>query len=236
MGDSVDLEEKYVQLKSSEHSAFSTSSERDFEECIPKFSEKRRSLLFRLSIEIVHTYTRCNPDFRLVGEQPHRVLTNPSEPVYNNNLDNADGNLICSVNDRIEGEKCNYIILDILGTGTFGQVFRSQNEETKEIVAIKIIKNKTAYNYQGLIEIKVISLLNTKYDIDNTKHIIRLLDSFKFKGHICQVYELLSISLLEILTYNQFRGLPLTLVQRFTKQILEALVVCEDANVIHCDL
>ena len=56
------------------------------------------------------------------------------------------------------------------------------------------------------------------------------------EGHICIVFELLSMSMLDILTENQFRGLPLTLVQTFTKQLVNALVTLEDANIIHCDL
>eukprot|EP01034_Spumella_vulgaris_P022742 gene22742-28900_t len=61
-------------------------------------------------------------------------------------------------------------------------------------------------------------------------------ESFEFKGHICLVFELLSMSLLDVLTQNQFRGLSLSVVQRFTRQILTALVALQDANVIHCDL
>lgn len=38
------------------------------------------------------------------------------------------------------------------------------------------------------------------------------------------------------MTQNQFRGFPLSVVQRFTKQILKALVTMEEARIIHCDL
>lgn len=41
---------------------------------------------------------------------------------------------------------------------------------------------------------------------------------------------------IDVLTQNQFRGFPLSVVQRFTKQIVKALATFEEANIIHCDL
>ncbi len=42
--------------------------------------------------------------------------------------------------------------------------------------------------------------------------------------------------MIDVLTQNQFRGFPLSVVQRFTKQIVKALATLEEANIIHCDL
>ena len=53
---------------------------------------------------------------------------------------------------------------------------------------------------------------------------------------MCISFELLSISLLDILTQNQFRGLPVSIVQRLLRQIVAVLITLQDANVIHCDL
>ena len=39
-----------------------------------------------------------------------------------------------------------YLILDILGQGTFGQVVKCQNMKTHEVVAVKVVKNKPAYS------------------------------------------------------------------------------------------
>jgi serine/threonine protein kinase len=192
--------------------------------------------LFRATIGIATTYKNCNPSFKSIEVLPQRVLTNPSEGVLNNGFDNQDANLICRVHDKLlSGDKV-FTILDLLGTGTFGQVFRCKREDTKEIFAVKVIKNKPAYHTQGMLEIKIAKLLNGQYDPHNEKHIVRLLESFEYQHHICLVFELLSMSLLDLLTQNQFRGLPLSVVQRFTKQLLTALMVLEDANILHCDL
>lgn len=195
-----------------------------------------KNCLYGLTVNICKTFKACNKDFNPIAQLPQRVLTQPSEGVLNNGMDNSESNLVCKVHDELLSDHNSYTILDILGTGTFGQVFRCKNEKTKELVAIKVIKNKPAYHNQGMIEIKIARLLNSQYDPNNEKNIVRLMESFEYKNHICLVFEILSISLLDLLTQNQFRGLPLSIVHKFTKQILTALIVLEDANVIHCDL
>jgi dual specificity protein kinase YAK1 len=193
------------------------------------------NLVATMTIHIAAVYKKCNPQFKSIDVLPQRLLTNPSEPTTNG-YDNLEGNLICRVHDKVKSAERTFTILDLLGTGTFGQVFRCKRDDTKELVAVKVIKNKPAYHTQGMLEIKIAKLLNSNYDPSNDKHIVRLLESFEYQGHICLVFELLSMSLLDLLTQNQFRGLPLSIVHRFTKQILTSLVVLEDANVIHCDL
>lgn len=183
---------------------------------------KPKNCLSLLTINISTTYKVCNPEFKPIEVLPQRLLSNPSEPVSNNGQDNVDGNLICRVHDKLKFGERSFTILDLLGTGTFGQVFRCKRDDTKELVAVKVIKNKPAYHTQGMLEIKI---ANNNYDPSNEKHIVRLLESFEYYGHICLVFELLSMSLLDLLTQNQFRGLPLSIVQRFTRQILTSLIV-----------
>jgi serine/threonine protein kinase len=196
----------------------------------------RDNRLFTLTQDIIGTYKRCNPAFKAIEVLPQRILTVPSEGAHNGGRDNEDSNLICRVNDTFAMDGYTFTILDLLGTGTFGQVFRCIRSDTKDIVAVKVVKNKPAYHAQGLLEIKVARLLNQTHDPNDERHIVRLLDSFEYHGHVCLVFELLSVSLLDVLTQNQFRGLPLVVVQRFTRQILTALVAMEEADVIHCDL
>jgi serine/threonine protein kinase len=228
--------ETFPTIRPSEVSAFDqlTTAKQSIKAMPAKRTRSNR--LFAITQDIVNTYRLCNPDFRVVETLPQRILTNPSEGVLNNGRDNEDSNLICKVHDTFKHNDCTFTILDLLGTGTFGQVFRCHRSDTKEVVAVKVVKNKPAYHTQGMLEIKVAKLLNSTYDPNDDKHIVRLLDSFEFLGHVCLVFELLSVSLLDLLTQNQFRGLPLSLVQRFTRQILTAMVTLEEANIIHCDL
>lgn len=129
-----------------------------------------------------------------------------------------------------------YLILDVLGQGTFGQVVKCQNLKTNAIVAVKVIKNKPAYFNQSMMEVTVLELLNERYDVDDRHHILRLQDTFIHRRHLCLVFELLSVNLYELIKQNQFRGLSMSLVRVFSAQLLDALCVLNEARIIHCDL
>lgn len=58
-----------------------------------------------------------------------------------------------------------YLILDVLGQGTFGQVVKCQNLKTQEVVAVKVIKNRTAYFNQSMMEVSVLDLVHILYHL-----------------------------------------------------------------------
>ncbi|KAK9907302.1 hypothetical protein WJX75_001083 [Coccomyxa subellipsoidea] len=129
-----------------------------------------------------------------------------------------------------------YIVRDMLGQGTFGQVVRCCREDTREEVAVKVIKNQTAFYHQARVEVGVLQFLNTRGDPENRHHIVRMRDFFVFRNHLCLVFELLSVNLYELVKHNQFRGLSMNLLRVFINQILDALSVLHECNIIHCDL
>ncbi|RKP01188.1 hypothetical protein CXG81DRAFT_12314, partial [Caulochytrium protostelioides] len=187
---------------------------------------------------LLKTYTTCNPNNSYKKmHNPRRVLTKPSRPAHNNGHDNEEWDYILYVNDVLgatEGQQ--YRILDILGQGTFGQVVKCVNIKTKELVAVKVIKNKPAYYNQSLVEVAVLDMLNNQYDREGKRHIVRMVDTFLFHNHLCIICELLSVNLYELIKQNQFRGLSTNLVRVFVSQMLDALVVLNKARIIHCDL
>ncbi|EIW63358.1 kinase-like protein [Trametes versicolor FP-101664 SS1] len=194
--------------------------------------------LKQLTTNIVETYHICNPQFKYEStHNPRRVLTKPSKPVHNDGYDNEDYDYILYVNDWLgtdDGHK--YLILDILGQGTFGQVVKCQNMKTHEVVAVKVVKNKPAYFNQSMMEVTILELLNNQCDPNDEHHILRLRDSFIHKSHLCLVFELLSSNLYELIKQNQFQGLSTQLVKVFTAQLLDSMTVLKEARLIHCDL
>jgi len=52
-----------------------------------------------------------------------------------------------------------YLILDVLGQGTFGQVVKCQNMKTHEVVAVKVVKNKPAYFNQSMMEVTILEMV-----------------------------------------------------------------------------
>jgi serine/threonine protein kinase len=179
-----------------------------------------------------------NPKFGYNEQSnPRRVLTKPSERADNQGYDNKDHDYILYVHDIISGPRApnRYQVLDLLGKGTFGQVVKCLDLETNDYVAVKIVKNLPAFHSQGLVEVKLLQTLNAKYDSDIFP-MVRMLDNFIFRNHLCLVFELLNVSLYELIRQNQFRGLSVQLVSIFTKQILTAMVALHQSRIIHCDL
>jgi len=199
------------------------------------------SPLQALTTHLPPTYRICNPSFQYESSRnPRRVLTKPSKGVKNDGFDNEDSDYILYVNDILGSEETNhknrYLILDVLGQGTFGQVVKCQNLKTQEVVAVKVVKNKTAYFNQSMMEVSVLDLLNGRMDKNDDHHILRLKDTFIHRQHLCLVFELLSVNLYELIKQNQFRGLSTTLVRVFAQQLLNGLCLLSKAKLIHCDL
>uniref|UniRef100_A0A1J3JMH3 Serine/threonine-protein kinase ppk15 n=1 Tax=Noccaea caerulescens TaxID=107243 RepID=A0A1J3JMH3_NOCCA len=200
---------------------------------------KKKPVVVRLTRDLVETYRICNTQFKYRGElNPKRYLTTPSVGVLNDGFDNVNSDLILAVNDDFcsSDSRQRYIVKDLLGHGTFGQVAKCLVPETNSFVAVKVIKNQPAYYQQALVEVSILTTLNKKYDPEDKHHIVRIYDYFLHQRHLCICFELLDMNLYELIKINQFRGLSLSIVQLFSKQILLGLALLKDAGIIHCDL
>jgi len=161
----------------------------------------------------------------------------------NDGYDNELNDYILKVNDSIfsfnrdHSIKIEYTIIDLLGKGTFGQVVKCVDRITNKLCAIKVIKNKPAYFNQGKTEIQILKLLNqSENNIGGPSRIVKLFDFFQYRKHLFLAFELLDISLYDLLKISDFNGFPISDICSFSKQILEALIVAEKSQIIHCDL
>lgn len=130
-----------------------------------------------------------------------------------------------------------YRIKERIGKGSFGQVVRAEDVDTRKDVAIKIIKSKKPFLIQAKTEIELLTHLNEK-DNEDQHNIVRLLTHFMYRNHQCLVFEMLSLNLYELLKNTQFGGVSLNLIRKFAKQVLKALsfLARRDVDIIHCDL
>ena len=115
----------------------------------------------------------------------------------------------------------------MLGQGTFGQVAKCICQQTAEVVAVKVIKNQTAFYHQARVEVGVLQYLNRLGDADDQHHIVRMHNFFVFKEHLCLVFELLNLNLYELIKQNQFRGLSMRLLRIFLSQVGYYSPVCD---------
>ncbi|AQK73934.1 hypothetical protein ZEAMMB73_Zm00001d017754 [Zea mays] len=200
---------------------------------------RKRPFVARLTTYIIQTFEKCNPEFKYSESlNPKRFLTNPAVPVHNHGLDNANSDLILYVNLELLNKKSSrrYVVQEMLGQGTFGQVAKCWDAETNSYVAVKVIKNQPAFYQQAIMEVSLLRLLNEKFDPDDEHHIVRMLDFFLYQNHLCIAFEMLGNNLYELLKRNSLRGLQMKYVRTFSRQILDALIIMKDAGIIHCDL
>lgn len=150
----------------------------------------------------------------------------------NKKFDDEKGNYRVIIGDHIAYR---YEIIERLGKGSFGQVIKVLDHKENSVVALKIIKNKKRFKVQGLVEVKILKLLNN-HDPSDELNVVRIKESFTFRNHLCISFELLSINLYEFLKLNSLEGLSTSLVRRFAMQLLVSLKFTKSLNVIHCDL
>lgn len=186
---------------------------------------------------LLNLYSRCNPHFCYFRSVPRRCLTKQSQPFNNDGFDNNQHDYILHVNDNLsDGRGNDFIVLDLLGTGTFGQVVKCRHLSTAEIVAVKVIKNQPAYFNQAWVEINILRILHRNNSHDDTRHVVKFYSHFIFRGHLCLVFERLSINLYELLKQNSYVGVNCETLRTFLSQLLSALNVLVQSEVIHCDL
>ena len=175
---------------------------------------------------------------RAEGSQKHQNLdlnlnfAGNSKGVSSQRFDDEHGDYLIKIKDHLAFR---YEIIDVLGKGTFGQVVRCIDHKRNEEVAVKIIKNKKSYHKQAIIELKILQKLRQS-DPEGKYNVVKIKNYFLFRKHICISFELLSISLYDLLTQNNFEGLSLVLIHRFAVQLLVCLQFISKQNIIHCDL
>ncbi|GAX25415.1 dual specificity tyrosine-phosphorylation-regulated kinase 1 [Fistulifera solaris] len=193
--------------------------------------------LVKLSVSLIDTYKRINTVYyeeRDARRAARSKEKGKSQGTYNNGWDDEHYDYIVTPGEMFHGR---YKIKERIGKGSFGQVVRAEDIETKQEVAIKIIKSKKPFLMQAKTEIELLTHLSEK-DSDDEHNIVRLLTHFMYRNHQCLVFEMLSLNLYELLKNTQFGGVSLNLIRKFAKQVLKALsfLARKDVDVIHCDL
>jgi dual specificity tyrosine-phosphorylation-regulated kinase 2/3/4 len=123
----------------------------------------------------------------------------------------------------------------VFGRGAFGQVLKCFDHKTRDYVALKIVVNTPQMLVQGPAEVAVVSTLNDA-DPAGGSHIIRMLDTFRFRGHVCAVFEVLGDNLYEYVRRNGFRPLSMPVLRRVGRQMLQALAFTHGHDIVHCDM
>ncbi|MCO5572222.1 hypothetical protein L7F22_025974 [Adiantum nelumboides] len=146
--------------------------------------------------------------------------------------DDQDGHFSFSVGESLTQR---YKILQKMGEGTFGRVLECWDEESQEVVAIKVIRSAEKYREAAMIEIDVLYTLAEK-DRSGSRGCVQMRRWFDYRNHICIVFEKLGSSLYDFLRASDYRPLSLDLVREFGRQLLESVAYMHSLSLIHTDL
>ena len=147
--------------------------------------------------------------------------------------DDKDGYYKIRPGELLDGR---YQLSTALGRGMFSGVARALDLTTQETVAIKIMRNNDALRKGGFTEIAILQKLN-EADPEDKKHIVKFERSFEYKGHLCMVFENLSMNLREVLKkFGNNVGINLRATRVYAYQIFLALAHMRKCSIIHADL
>jgi serine/threonine-protein kinase PRP4 len=153
------------------------------------------------------------------------------------NWDDAEGYYSYQLGELLDDR---YEIMATHGKGVFSTVVRAKDTKAElgepEEVAIKIIRNNETMHKAGQTEIQILKKLAGS-DPENKRHCVRFLSTFKYRNHLCLVFESLHLNLREIVKkYGRNIGIQLSGVRVYATQLFISLKHLKNCGVLHCDI
>ena len=113
-----------------------------------------------------------------IGYESKKVK--PAPNAANNGFDDENGDYKVVIKDHIAYR---YEVLDIIGKGSFGQVFKVYDYKHQTHYALKMIRSKPRFQQQALVEIEILKTVRKKDD-ESSYNVVHIQSSFQFRSHI----------------------------------------------------
>lgn len=171
-----------------------------------------------------------------------RVLKPTAPALVTTTLDSAsdpEGYYSVILGEQLDGG--HYQVFSSLGKGMFANVVRArviggESADTGKEVAIKIIRCQESMYKAGLKEVQMLNKLK-QADPDDKKHVVRLERTFEHRGHLCLVFESLSMNLRDVVKrFGKDVGINIRAVRVYAKQLFLALSLLKKCNIMHADV
>lgn len=135
-----------------------------------------------------------------------------------------------------------YELGDVIGEGTFGQVFKATDKRTNKIVALKKVrleKEKEGFPVTTVREIKILRQLNEHENIIKLREIVSdklIVDEYKkWKGAFYLVFDYMDHDLMGVLE-SGLVSLDEDHIKLFMYQLMDGLNYCHKKNFLHRDI
>lgn len=145
--------------------------------------------------------------------------------------DDREGHYVFNLGENLTPR---YKILSKMGEGTFGRVLECWDRQTREYVAIKVVRSIRKYRDAAMVEVDILKHL--AQNDTGSLHCVQIRTWFDYRNHICIVFEKLGPSLFDFLKRNKYCPFPVDLVREFGRQLLESVAYMHDLHLIHTDL
>jgi len=136
-----------------------------------------------------------------------------------------------------------FLVNDVLGQGTFGRVFMCRDSKHNDVVALKVVRNVERITAAAVVETKILGkVYKLQRDWIESGRLEReccvklYTKCYSSSNEYCMAFEPLGPSLLNVLEWNMFRGMPLAVVTEIGKQLIEALRFFKSISLVHTDL
>jgi dual specificity tyrosine-phosphorylation-regulated kinase 2/3/4 len=165
-----------------------------------------------------------------LGYKSSKIQTSTSLP--NLGFDAKNGDMILQEGSHLAYQ---YEVQQLLGKGSFGQVYKCMDHKVMQNVAVKVVKNKGRYATQADLEVQILQFLAEDPDFANSR-CISLLHYFEFRKHKCIAMPLLGQNLYDFKKASGFKKSPASFVRKIAVQLLDCLAFLRKKRVVHCDL
>lgn len=124
-------------------------------------------------------------------------------------------------------------IIELLGKGTFGKVFKCRDQKYNDSVALKVVRNISKYIDSAKIEADILKNIFTQQEKNQRNHCVKMFSSFHYEGYYVMVFERLGLSLYDLIKKNDYKRFPMHVVKEVTRQLLQGIDFLQSINLIH---
>eukprot|EP01063_Lacrimia_lanifica_P027794 TRINITY_DN3956_c0_g7_i1.p1 TRINITY_DN3956_c0_g7~~TRINITY_DN3956_c0_g7_i1.p1 ORF type:complete len:670 (+),score=231.47 TRINITY_DN3956_c0_g7_i1:198-2207(+) len=128
-----------------------------------------------------------------------------------------------------------YVITKQIGDGTYGSVLKATNKETREVVAIKKMKQKF-YSWEECVALREVQALRK---LNNHPNVVKLREVIREQNQLYFVFEHMDSDLLQVMKEHALsghNGLPHHKIRNILYQLLQALTWMHKLGFMHRDL